>query len=216
VCSEPVRPDPLRDSGTEEYAVLAAAVRRLLDAAVDARPLDAQTLIDTAHSLDDVSSALEAACAQLLPEQRFIPFDGQRAPMPAWTFEEDDDGLTASGQFSNGHTGPPDTVHGGWVAYAFDEILGWANVQAGFPGMTGKLTIRYRKPTPIGVPVEFRVPWPSVTGKVVHAHGTLTADGTITAEADGLFVHFHGRPGAVPFGQGRRLPFPGPSAVQER
>ena len=53
------------------------------------------------------------------------------APMPEWTFEQDDDGLTASGQFTNGHTGPPGTVHGGWVAFAFDEILGWANVQAG-------------------------------------------------------------------------------------
>jgi acyl-coenzyme A thioesterase PaaI-like protein len=190
--------------------VLAAAVRRLLDAAVDARPLDAQTLADTAHALDGVSSALEAACDQLLPEQRFIPFDGQRAPMPAWKFEQDDNGMIASGQFSNGHTGPPGTVHGGWVAFAFDEILGWANVRAGFPGMTGKLTIRYRKPTPIGVPVEIRVPWPRISGKLVHVHGTLTAGATITAEADGLFVHFKGRRAALPF------PDAGRSAAQER
>jgi acyl-coenzyme A thioesterase PaaI-like protein len=179
--------------------VLAAAVRRLLDAAVDARPLDARTLIDTAHALDGVTAALETACSQLRPEQQFIPFDGQRAPMPTWRYEQNEDGLTASGQFSNAHTGPPRTVHGGWVAYAFDEILGWANVQAGFPSMTGKLTIRYRKPTPIGVPVEFRVPWPSIAGKVVHVRGTLTAGGTVTAEADGLFVHFHGRREALPF-----------------
>lgn len=184
-------------------------MRRLLDAAVDARPLDAQTLMDTAHALDSVSATLEAACGELPPERRFIPFDGQRAPMPEWTYELDDDGLTASGQFSRAHTGPPDTVHGGWVAYAFDEILGWANVHFGYPSMTGKLAIRYRKPTPIGVPVEFRVPRPRVSGKVVHVHGTLTAGGIVTAEAEGLFVHFDGRPGAVPFGRGRRLPLPG-------
>ena len=137
--------------------------------------------------------------------------------MPEWTFEQDDECLTASGQFSKGHSGPPDTVHGGWVAYSFDEILGWANVQAGFPGMTGKLAIRYRSPTPIDVPVEFRVPRPRVSGKVVHVHGTLTANDVITVEAEGLFVHFQGRPGAVPFGQGRTLPFPrAGSAAEER
>jgi hypothetical protein len=197
--------------------VLATAARRLLDAAVDARALDAQTLIATARALDRVSAKLEAACTQLPPEQRFIPFDGRRVPMPEWTFQQDDEGLTASGQFSKGHSGPPDTVHGGWVAYSFDEILGWANVQAGFPGMTGKLAIRYRSPTPIDVPVQFRVPRPRVSGKVVNVHGTLTANDVITAEAEGLFVHFQGRPRAVPFGQGRRLPFPGAgSAAQER
>ncbi len=132
----------------------------------------------------------------LPPEQRLIPFDGQRAPMPSWQFELDDGSLVARGRFSNGHTGPPGTVHGGWVAFAFDEILGWANVQAGFPGMTGKLTIRYRKPTPVGVAVEFRVPRPRVEGKRVHVHGTLSVDGSVTAEADGLFVHFEGRRGS--------------------
>ena len=73
--------------------------------------------------------------------------------------------------------------------------------------MTGRLTIRYRKPTPVGVPVEFRVEPPRVAGKVVHVRGTLTAGDTITAEADGLFVHFKGRSDAVPFDPGDELPF---------
>ena len=113
-----------------------------------------------------------------------------------------------SGQFSNGHTGPPGTVHGGWVAFAFDEVLAWSIVHAGYPGMTGRLTIRYRKPTPVGVPVEFRVEAPRVAGKVVHVHGTLRADGVVTVEADGLFVHFQGRRDAFPLGQGGEVPFP--------
>jgi acyl-coenzyme A thioesterase PaaI-like protein len=150
-------------------------------------------LNDTAAALDRVSAALEAACAALPSEQRFIPFDGQRVPLPRWDFESLDDALVARGRFSDGHTGPPGTVHGGWVAFAFDEILGWANVEAGAPGMTGRLTVRYRRPTPVGVPVEFRVPWPRVDGKRVHVHATLTAEGVVTAEAEGLFVHFEGR-----------------------
>src|SRR6185295_14288549 len=91
------------------------------------------------------------------PPTRSTPFEGQRVPMPSWQFEAGERGLVARGQFSNGHTGPPGTVHGGWIAFAFDEILGWANAQAGFPSMTGKLTIRYRRPTPIGALVEFWV-----------------------------------------------------------
>jgi acyl-coenzyme A thioesterase PaaI-like protein len=176
----------------EEYSLVAGAMRRLLDVAVDARTLDGPTLAHAAHAIDRVSEHLEATRDQLSSKQRVIPFDGQRVPMPSWKFEPDPAGLTARGQFSNGHTGPPGTVHGGWVAFAFDEILGWANVHAGFPSMTGKLTIRYREPTPINQPVEFRVPRPRVEGKRVHVHGTLSVDGTVTAEADGLFVHFKG------------------------
>jgi acyl-coenzyme A thioesterase PaaI-like protein len=179
----------------EAYPLLASALRRLLDVAVDVRTLDAPTLVHAADAINRVSEAIEATRDQLPLEQRVIPFDGQRVPMPSWQFEPDPQGLTARGEFSNGHTGPPGTVHGGWVAFAFDEILGWANVHAGFPGMTGKLTIRYRKPTPINRPVEFRVPRPRIEGKRVHVRGTLSVNGSVTAEADALFVHFKGRRG---------------------
>jgi acyl-coenzyme A thioesterase PaaI-like protein len=178
----------LRDRGTAEYVVLADALRRFLDVAVDARTLDADTLHETARALDRVTTALEAARDALPSARRFVPIDGQRVPMPAWEYVDDDDGIVARGAFSNGQTGPPGAVHGGWVAFAFDEILGWANVHAGCPGMTGKLTIRYRRPTPVGVPVEFRVPRPRVEGRRVHVHATLTAGGALTADAEGLFV----------------------------
>jgi acyl-coenzyme A thioesterase PaaI-like protein len=79
-------------------------------------------------------------------------------------------------------------VHGGYVAGAFDEVLGWACAKSGNPAVTGKLTVRYRHPTPLNVPVEFRAAWPRVAGKRVHVHATLTAGDDVTAEADGLFV----------------------------
>jgi acyl-coenzyme A thioesterase PaaI-like protein len=180
---------PLGDPGAPEYPVLAAAVRRLLDAAVDARTLDATALHDVARELDAVSSRLEAAREAQRGAHQVVPFDGQRAPMPQWDYDARDDALVARGLFTNGHTGPPGTVHGGWIAFAFDEVLGWANVHARRPGMTGKLTIRYRRPTPVGVPVEFRVPWPRVEGRRVHTRGTLSANGAVTAEAEALFVH---------------------------
>jgi hypothetical protein len=39
------------------------------------------------------------------------------------------------------------------------------------------------------MPVEFRVPWPRVEGRRVHTRGTLSVNGAVTAEGDGLFVH---------------------------
>ena len=202
--------NPFRDSGTPEYSVLTAAVRRLLDAvvdALDARCADAHRR--GARARRRVSATLETACGELPGDQQSGRLDGQRAPMPVWNYTQDDvDGFRASGQFSNGHTGPPGTVHGGWVAFAFDEVLAWSIVHAGYPGMTGRLTIRYRKPTPVGVPVEFRVEPPRVAGKVVHVHGTLTAGDAITAEAEGLFVHFKGRSDAGALRSGRRTAIP--------
>ncbi len=46
--------------------------------------------------------------------------------------------------FGVAYEGPPGHVHGGFLAAAFDEVLGMAQSLTGNPGMTGTLTIRYR------------------------------------------------------------------------
>ena len=51
--------------------------------------------------------------------------------------------------FGYPYEGPPTCVHGGVIAEVFDEVLGATNIVAGNPGMTGTLTIKYRKPTPL-------------------------------------------------------------------
>ncbi len=47
------------------------------------------------------------------------------------------------------YEGPPTCVHGGVIAELFDELLGISNILAGPGAMTGTLTIRYRRPTPL-------------------------------------------------------------------
>src|SRR5262250_3653571 len=58
---------------------------------------------------------------------------------------------TAEGRvrFGSAYEGPPGCVHGGYVAAAFDEVLGYAETFSGAPGMTGTLTVVYRTPTPL-------------------------------------------------------------------
>jgi hypothetical protein len=53
--------------------------------------------------------------------------------------------------FGNAYEGAPGCVHGGHVAAVFDEALGMACIFSGVPGMTGEITVSYRKPTPIHV-----------------------------------------------------------------
>jgi acyl-coenzyme A thioesterase PaaI-like protein len=79
-------------------------------------------------------------------------------------------------------------VHGGWIALAFDEMLGMANIASGHPGMTGRLSVRYRRPTPLHSPIEFEAWTEEVDGRRVVTRGTLSVDGVVTAEAEGLFV----------------------------
>ena len=79
-------------------------------------------------------------------------------------------------------------MHGGWIALAFDEILGMANIASGHPGMTGRLTVKYRRPTPLHTELRLEGWTEQVDGRRLVTRGTLEADGVVTAEAEGLFV----------------------------
>jgi acyl-coenzyme A thioesterase PaaI-like protein len=79
-------------------------------------------------------------------------------------------------------------VHGGFLAAAFDEVLGMAQSLTGNPGMTGTLTIRYRRPTPLLTELTFEAFVDRVEGRKIFTHGTLSANGLLTAEAEGLFI----------------------------
>ena len=45
--------------------------------------------------------------------------------------------------------GIPGHVHGGLVAAAFDQVFGYLQVKLGAGAVTGELTVRYRRPTPL-------------------------------------------------------------------
>jgi acyl-coenzyme A thioesterase PaaI-like protein len=94
----------------------------------------------------------------------------------------------ASVQFGSAYEGPPGSVHGGFVAAAFDEVLGFVQSLSGNPGMTGTLTIRYRKPTPLHEELIFEGELLRIEGRKIFTEGTVSADGVVTAEAEGIFI----------------------------
>jgi acyl-coenzyme A thioesterase PaaI-like protein len=91
-------------------------------------------------------------------------------------------------RFGAAYEGPPGCVHGGWVAAAFDEVLGFAQALTGSPGFTGTLTVRYRKPTPLHTDLRFEARVLRVEGRKVFAEGKVFAGELMTAEAEAIFV----------------------------
>jgi uncharacterized protein (TIGR00369 family) len=86
------------------------------------------------------------------------------------------------------HEGPPGAVHGGWVATLLDQLLGHATAASGHAGFTAELTVRYRRPTPYGVPLTLRGRTDDVDGRRVRASAEIVVDDVVTAEASALFL----------------------------
>jgi acyl-coenzyme A thioesterase PaaI-like protein len=98
------------------------------------------------------------------------------------------DKVMALARFGSAYEGPPGSVHGGWLAAAFDEVLGMAQSIGGQPGMTGTLTVRYRKPTPLHTELRFEGTLDRVDGRKIFTSGRCFDGDTLTAEAEGLFI----------------------------
>jgi acyl-coenzyme A thioesterase PaaI-like protein len=90
---------------------------------------------------------------------------------------------------SDVYEGPPGFVHGGISALILDDLLGNAAAANGTPGMTATLDLRYRRPTPLGVPLVAEARTIRVEGRKTFVHATITnPEGQITIEATAMFV----------------------------
>ena len=63
---------------------------------------------------------------------------------------------------------PPMSGHGGVSAMLIDQLLGHAAAVPGHPGVTTELSVRYRRPVPLDVPLR-------VGGRVIEAEGRRVA-----------------------------------------
>ena len=133
----------------------------------------------------------EAANAGGDPSASFdhSPFIGVANPLspPIW-LREVDGAVHATVTFGAAYEGPPGCVHGGYVAGAFDEVLGAAQALSGAPGMTGTLTVRYRNPTPLHTELLCVGELVGVEGRKIFTEGRLYADDVLCAEAEAIFI----------------------------
>lgn len=91
-------------------------------------------------------------------------------------------------KFTSTYEGAPGCVHGGFIASAFDEVLGVAQSASGNPGMTANLSVDYRSPTPLHRDLVFRGWCERIDGRKIYTRGTLHNGDTLCAESSGLFI----------------------------
>jgi acyl-coenzyme A thioesterase PaaI-like protein len=89
------------------------------------------------------------------------------------------------------HEVPPGLVHGGVVATLLDRVLARAVRAAGRGGPTTTLTVRYRRPVPLGVRLLLSTEAGEGDGRRTPATARLVAEDdpdTVLAQAEGLLV----------------------------
>ena len=199
---------PPDDPRTVASRRVGAAARALIGALVSSKaPIE---------ELDGAAAAIDAINARLAPyrvHSRFEGFEGLAMPAPGselrdrifehhpfagrsnplappLVMEDADDGtVVATVTYDHRHEGMPDRVHGGVLAAAFDLITAAAAARAaGRPAPTGRLTIRYRIPTPLHVGLRYEGRLERIDGRKILTVATVSADGVVTAEAEGLFI----------------------------
>jgi acyl-coenzyme A thioesterase PaaI-like protein len=180
------------------YQPFTQAVRDLVDATIRTEVDDDEVLA--------VQAEVEALTARLRTRQldgaygvrfgatgRGRPWGnsvvGLRNPIaPPLRIEHDASGRAWSDfHLGAAYEGPPSLVHGGVSALILDQMLGEAAGAGGKPGMTGTLTLRYRRGTALG---DLRAEsWIDRTeGVKTWAKGhIMDADG-VTVEAEGVFI----------------------------
>lgn len=181
---------------------LADEMRRIIQRLAVVRPpveeLDraaeaAAAFADRLEQLPERGGTWEISEAGLLPRDfvAYSPISGRSnaiaPPVSLRVVGESPDSLHIEGEvtFGPAYEGPPGHVHGGYVAAMFDEALGFAQLG---PGFTGTLTVRYRKPTPLNRRLSLRAEVDRVEGRKRWIVGTCELDGTVLAEAEGLFI----------------------------
>jgi acyl-coenzyme A thioesterase PaaI-like protein len=84
--------------------------------------------------------------------------------------------------------GAPGRAHGGVVAALIDEVMGFVLSINATPAYTGRLTVTYRAPTPIGVALEMRASLRSREGRKLHIEADAHHGTTLFAHGEGLFI----------------------------
>lgn len=90
--------------------------------------------------------------------------------------------------------GYPGRAHGGVVTTMLDEAMGWAVYAAGSWAMTARMTTRFRGPVRLGEELHVAGWVTRDRGRTLELRSEVrSSDGTLLAEAEGLFVRVAGK-----------------------
>ena len=182
-------------SPSQERTILAEALRRLLDVVVQTGASPAE-LRAAAVAINSVADGL---AGPVLRADMAIDRDSYRSHMslvgglshpaaPQLVLEQNEHGV--SGQVTVGPVfqGGPGLVHGGVLALLIDHAMGCVAAGPQRPAMTVQLSLRYRRPTPIGVPLTVAARLDRIEGRKLYLSATISAGGQATVAADAIFL----------------------------
>jgi acyl-coenzyme A thioesterase PaaI-like protein len=91
--------------------------------------------------------------------------------------------------FDERHIGAPGLAHGGAVATACDDVLGFTLWVAGTPAVTRSLTVEYLRPVPLHERHRITAQITDRRGRALHVSGTgVSHDGITRFTASAVFV----------------------------
>lgn len=100
----------------------------------------------------------------------------------------DDDQVYANHSFTEKQVGGPGLAHGGAISAACDDIMGFTLHLAGTPAVTRTLTVRYRRPVPLHVPVRLTAWIVESADHLLHIEATGTIEQQVFFSAVGEFA----------------------------
>jgi len=186
----------------------AAALRRLGHALV-AHEADADLLDRIAELADRTAALVTAGRPRSRPVSEIkrrlwedLPVDGERMahfaecvvsgqanPLGiAIDVVRDGDEVVATTRLGAAFEGAPQRAHGGVVAAIFDDVLGYVLLLTRTPAFTGRLTVHYRAPTPLGRELVCRARQIARDGRKITMTGELHDGDLLVAEAEAVFI----------------------------
>src|SRR5215472_12872055 len=189
---------------TQERRELGEALRRLLDVVVQTGA-SLEDLRAAATAIDEMTAKLATSTVRA---DRSVTAGSYRAHMSlvgglshpiAPQLQMEVDGDFGRGEVVVGPVfqGGPGLVHGGVL---IDHAMGCVAAGPQRPAMTVSLTMRYRKPTPLGVPLTVSVWLDRIEGRRLHLSAEIVADGQVTVAAEAVFLTLTAQNLATVFG----------------
>ena len=191
-----------RDTRREAVASLGTALRELVDAAVRTE-VDVAELAAVQALAAELTARLRAVSREVtgiatvddpaVGERWYHPVYGPGSPLaPPLVFTEVGEGrVRGEVTLGKAYEGPPGHVQGGVSAALLDHALGRAARSGGHGGLTASLTVRYRRPVPLGTPLVVQAEIQGTEGRRASTTATVTAaadPATVLAEGEAVLV----------------------------
>lgn len=183
-----------RDADTDELNDAAAEIERMAEE-LESRPRRIRDLSHFGKTLAD-----EPADGDRLTSHIARPGSGEGSPFGfPMTVHREGNRAVARFAMDSAHEGPPQRAHGGIVALAFDDALGFVLNMHQVIAYTAKLSITYRAGTPLGTPLVITAWMDRRDGRKCFIESELREDrpdAPLIATCSALFIQVERHPGA--------------------